>query len=206
LNFVFWSFEFVSNFGFRYSDFNAVFCPLFPAPRPPTPALIALVIVITCGIMPPYRNITGGSPSNKTTGAICQRTFCITAITMNIERVKQFIKEVRWGFLATTDGRPQCLSVFLSVSVRVYEILRRYIEDESVDLVHLDRLSKATRIITSSSPSVTAARPPLKSRHSRIPDTAFICSPYFINFVTSHHPQPKELSRLYQNTYVYCPN
>jgi 16S rRNA G966 N2-methylase RsmD len=24
------------------------------------------------------------------------------------------------------------------VSVRVYEILRRYIEDESVDLVHLD--------------------------------------------------------------------
>jgi hypothetical protein len=24
---------------------------------------------------------------------------------MNIERVKQFIKEVRWGFLATTDGR-----------------------------------------------------------------------------------------------------
>ena len=156
--------------------------------------------------MLPYRNITGDSPLNKTTGAIWQRTFCITAITMNIERVKQFIKEVRWGFLATTDGRPQCLSVFLSVSVRVYEILRRYIEDESVDLVHLDRLSKATRIITSSSPSVTAARPPLKSRHSRIPDTAFICSPYFINFVTSHHPQPKELSRLYQNTYVYCPN
>ena len=57
---------------------------------------------------------------------------------MNIEEVKQLIKEVRWGFLATTDGRPQCLSVFLSVSVRVYEILRRYIEDESVDLVHLD--------------------------------------------------------------------
>jgi uncharacterized pyridoxamine 5'-phosphate oxidase family protein len=24
---------------------------------------------------------------------------------MNIEQVKQFIKEVRWGFLATTDGR-----------------------------------------------------------------------------------------------------
>jgi 16S rRNA G966 N2-methylase RsmD len=57
---------------------------------------------------------------------------------MNIEQVKQFIKEVRWGFLATTDGRPQCLSVFLSMSVRVYEILRRYIEDESADLVHLD--------------------------------------------------------------------
>ena len=42
---------------------------------------------------------------------------------MNIEQVKQFIKEVRWGILATTDGRPQCMSVFLSVSVRVYEIL-----------------------------------------------------------------------------------
>jgi hypothetical protein len=24
---------------------------------------------------------------------------------MNIEQVKQFIKEVRWGFLTTTDGR-----------------------------------------------------------------------------------------------------
>ena len=107
--------------------------------------------------MLPYRNITGDSPLNKTTGAIWQRTSCITAITMNIERVKQFIKEVRWGFLATTDGRISCstsvpvrvsvrvspcfclcLSVFLSVPVRVYEILRRYIEDESVDLVHLD--------------------------------------------------------------------
>ncbi|MCX6704589.1 MAG: hypothetical protein NTZ07_04075 [Candidatus Woesebacteria bacterium] len=28
--------------------------------------------------------------------------------------------------------------MFLSVSVRVYEILRRYIEGESADLVHLD--------------------------------------------------------------------
>jgi hypothetical protein len=28
--------------------------------------LIALVIVITCGIMLPYRNITGDSPLNKT--------------------------------------------------------------------------------------------------------------------------------------------
>ena len=74
--------------------------------------------------------------------------FCITAITMNIEQVKQFIKEVRWGFLATTDGRISCStsvpvrvsvraspcfcpcqSVFLSVPVRVYEILRRYIKD-----------------------------------------------------------------------------
>jgi len=76
---------------------------------------------------------------------------------MNIERVKQFIKEVRWGFLATTDGRISCStsvpvrvsvrvspcfclcqSVFLSVPVRVYEILRRHIEDESADLVYLD--------------------------------------------------------------------
>jgi len=76
---------------------------------------------------------------NKTTGAIWQRTFCITAITMNIEQVKQFIKEVRWGFLATTDGRISCsTSVPVRVSVRVYEILRRYIENESVDLVYLD--------------------------------------------------------------------
>jgi hypothetical protein len=42
---------------------------------------------------------------------------------MTLEQVKQFIKQVGWGFLATIDGRPQCLSVFLSVSVRVYEIL-----------------------------------------------------------------------------------
>jgi hypothetical protein len=82
--------------------------------------LIALVIVITCGIMLPYRNITGDSPLNKTKGAIWQRTFCITAITMNIEQVKQFIKEVRWGFLATTDGRISCsTSVPVRVSVRV---------------------------------------------------------------------------------------
>jgi 16S rRNA G966 N2-methylase RsmD len=40
--------------------------------------------------------------------------------------------------MAVFPVQPQCLSVFLSVSVRVYEILRRYIEDESVDLVHLD--------------------------------------------------------------------
>jgi 16S rRNA G966 N2-methylase RsmD len=58
---------------------------------------------------------------------------------MNIEQVKQFIKEVRWGFLATTDGRISCsTSVPVRVSVRVYEILRRYIENESVDLVYLD--------------------------------------------------------------------
>jgi len=24
---------------------------------------------------------------------------------MNLEQLKQFIKDVRWGFLATTDGR-----------------------------------------------------------------------------------------------------
>ena len=42
---------------------------------------------------------------------------------MDLEELKQFIKHTGWGFLATTDGRPQCLSVFLSVSVRVYEIL-----------------------------------------------------------------------------------
>jgi hypothetical protein len=66
---------------------------------------------------------------------------------MNIERVKQFIKEVRWDFFATTDGRISCStslpvrvfvrvspcfcpcqSVLLSVPVRAYEILRRYIE------------------------------------------------------------------------------
>jgi hypothetical protein len=35
---------------------------------------------------------------------------------MNIEQVKQFIKEVRWGFLATTDGRISCSTL---VSVRV---------------------------------------------------------------------------------------
>jgi hypothetical protein len=31
----------------------------------PTPALIALVIVLTCRIMLPYRNIKGDSPLNK---------------------------------------------------------------------------------------------------------------------------------------------
>jgi 16S rRNA G966 N2-methylase RsmD len=40
--------------------------------------------------------------------------------------------------MAVFPVQSQCLSVFLPVSVRVYEILRRYIEDESVDLVHLD--------------------------------------------------------------------
>jgi 16S rRNA G966 N2-methylase RsmD len=40
--------------------------------------------------------------------------------------------------MAVFPVQPQCLSVFLSASVRVYEILRRYIEDESADLVHLD--------------------------------------------------------------------
>ena len=40
--------------------------------------------------------------------------------------------------MAVFPVQPQCLSVFLSVSVRVYEILRRYIEGESADLVHLD--------------------------------------------------------------------
>jgi site-specific DNA-methyltransferase (adenine-specific) len=40
--------------------------------------------------------------------------------------------------MAVFPVQPQYLSVFLSVSVRVYEILRRYIENESVDLVHLD--------------------------------------------------------------------
>jgi 16S rRNA G966 N2-methylase RsmD len=40
--------------------------------------------------------------------------------------------------MAVFPVQPQCLSVFLSVPVRVYEILRRYIENESADLVHLD--------------------------------------------------------------------
>jgi len=48
----------------------------------------------------------------------------------------------RWPyFLFNLSACPcfcPCQSVFLSVPVRVYEILRRYIEDESVDLVHLD--------------------------------------------------------------------
>jgi len=34
---------------------------------------------------------------------------------MNIEQLKQFIKEVRWGFLATTDGRKSSQFSFRAV-------------------------------------------------------------------------------------------
>jgi len=36
-------------------------------------------------------------------------------IDMNIEQLKQFIKEVRWGFLATTDGRKSSQFSFRAV-------------------------------------------------------------------------------------------
>ena len=40
------------------------------------------------------------------------------------------------------------------------DVLRRYIKDESVDLVYLDPPSRAIRITTSSSPKETEPPPP----------------------------------------------
>ena len=45
-----------------------------------------LVIVLTCGIMLPYRNITGDSPLNKTTGAKWQRTFIVSLPALSLSK------------------------------------------------------------------------------------------------------------------------
>jgi len=74
----------------------------------------------------------------------------------------------RWPYFLFNLSTCPCFCPCRSVSMKYSAAISK---TNPLTLSILTRLSIVTRIITSSSPSVTAVGPPLKSRHSKIPGT-----------------------------------
>jgi len=100
--------------------------------------------------------------------------FCITAITMNIEQVKRFIKEVRWGFLATTDGRISCSA---SVPVRVYvRASPCFCLCQSVFMKYSAAISKTNRLTLSILTRLSCGGPDVIARPKAVAISYSLCS------------------------------